>query len=43
MKNHNPEYETKVAKSKLEYEIELATLRMMSGMSGDNYDRNWDI
>ncbi len=38
MKNHNPEYETKVAKSKLEYEIELATLKTMARVPGENYD-----
>lgn len=43
MKNHNPEYENKVAKSKLQYEIEIATIKTMTGMSGGNYDRNWNI
>lgn len=43
MKNHNLDYENKLAKSKLQYEIEIATLKMMAGMPGENYDRNRDI
>lgn len=43
MNNHNPDYETKVARSKLEYEIELAMIKMRAGESGDNYDKNWDF
>ncbi len=42
MKNHNPEYKNKIAKSKLQYDIEIATIKTMKGMPGEKHDRNWN-
>ncbi len=43
MKNNSSEYENGVARLKLEYEIEMATVRMMAEKSGYNHDKNWYI
>lgn len=43
MKNYSSEYQNGVARVKLEYEIEIATIRNMMEKSGYNHDNNWYI